>query len=236
MIGIIGAMEDEVAFLRGAIVDGETVRAGGYEFYLGALEGRSVVLLRCGIGKVNAAVGCALLIDRFKPGMVLNTGTAGGLDPSLSFGDTVIAEGLLYHDADVTGFNYVPGQLPGMPPVFNAAPGLVCAAEEAVDELRAEGALPEGIRHVRGIIGSGDVFLHESGKIAAVRSTFPCLTAADMEAAAIAQTCYLLSVPVLVIRALSDIAGAESPVTFDQFLAAASRNSAEIVRRIVRKS
>ncbi|MDR2019916.1 MAG: 5'-methylthioadenosine/S-adenosylhomocysteine nucleosidase [Treponema sp.] len=234
VIGIIGAMEEEVTLLRSGLEQAKTETAGGMEFYSGLLEKRPVTLLRCGVGKVNAAAGCALLIDRFRPAAVINTGSAGGIDPSLRFGDAVISDSLLYYDVDVTAFNYAPGQLPGMPPVFTVPEDLILRAEQAADELKREKILPEDFNHVRGLIGSGDRFMHEPERIAAVKKLFPRLGAVEMEGAAIAHTCFLFGVPALIIRALSDIAGAESPLTFDQFLPAAARHSGDIVRRIVR--
>jgi adenosylhomocysteine nucleosidase len=234
MIGIIGAMEDEVAMVKGWMGGIESQRTGGFEFFRGTLEGNPVVLLRCSIGKVNAAVGCALLIDHYKPSLVINTGSAGGIDPKLKFGDAVISAGLCYHDVDVTGFNYAPGQVPGQPAVFPVDEALVSRAEAAVQELKAEKALPDSFNHVRGIIASGDTFMHEPEKIDAVRRTFPEARAVEMEGAAIAHTCALFSVPCLIIRSLSDIAGVESPVTSEQFLPIAAKHSAEIVRRIVK--
>jgi adenosylhomocysteine nucleosidase len=234
MIGIIGAMEAEVALLRSAMEQTKTETAGAFEFISGKLEGKDVVLLLCGIGKVNAAVGCALLINRFKPELVINTGSAGGTDSALSFGDVIISDGLLYHDVDVTAFNYEPGQLPGQPPVFPVPEELVQRAEKAVDELKREGVLPKTLNHVRGIIGSGDVFMHDPDRINAARKTFPKMRAVEMEGAAIAHACALFKVPAIIIRALSDVAGVESPVTHDEFLPEASKNSAEIVRRIIK--
>ncbi|MDR3249090.1 MAG: 5'-methylthioadenosine/S-adenosylhomocysteine nucleosidase [Treponema sp.] len=234
MTGIIGAMEDEVTMIRDWMQNTETTSISGFKFYRGTLEGKPVVLLRCGIGKVNAAVGCALLIDHFKPGLVINTGSAGGIDPKLKFGDAIISTGLTYHDVDVTGFNYAPGQIPGHPAVFPVEESLVAQAETAVNELKAEKLLPPDFDHVRGIIASGDIFMHQPEKIETVRRVFPEVRAVEMEGAAIAQTCSLFSVPSLIIRALSDIAGVESPVTSEQFLPIAAKHSAEIVRRIIK--
>ena len=236
MIGIIGAMENEVSLLREAIENLEVVQTGRIEFYTGKLDGKDVVLLRCGIGKVNASVGCALLIQRFQPDFVLNTGSAGGIDPSLHFGDVIVSSALLYHDVDVTAFGYAPGQLPGLPPFFPANENLILKAEQAVDELKREKILPENLNHLRGVIGSADTFMCDPEKINSVRRRFPDISAVEMEGAAIAHCCHLFSIPVLVIRALSDIAGEESPVKFDEFLPVASKHSAEIVRRIIRKS
>ena len=235
MIGIIGAMEDELKLLRETMGKYVTQKTGIFEFYTGKIEGKDVTILQCGIGKVSAAVGCSLLIQHFKPGCVINTGSAGGISPGLKVGDAIISTGLVYHDVDVTAFKYAPGQLPGQPQIFPVDEKLVKLAEDAVDELKRENVLPASFNHLRGIIGSGDVFMHEAERIAAVRRVFPDVTAVEMEGAAIAHCCSLFSIPVLVIRALSDIAGAESPVSFDEFLPVASKHSAHIVMRIVKK-
>ncbi|MDR2069984.1 MAG: 5'-methylthioadenosine/S-adenosylhomocysteine nucleosidase [Treponema sp.] len=236
MIGIIGAMEDEVIMLRRAMTEVKSVpaRPGNFEFIQGNLEGKPAVLLRCGIGKVNAAVGCALLIERYRPEAVINTGSAGGIDSALGFGDAIISDGLVYHDADVVSSGYAPGQIPGMPAVFTVPEDLIRRAEQAVDELVGEGLLPKTFRHVRGLIGSADVFMDTEEKITRVRRIFPHIRAVEMEGAAVAHTCFLFSVPALIIRAVSDIAGAESPMKFDEFLPIASKHSGEIVRRIIR--
>jgi adenosylhomocysteine nucleosidase len=234
MIGIIGAMEDEVINLRSAMGQVETIKVGTFEYYKGILEGKDVVLCRCGIGKVFAAVGCALLIERFSPAIIINSGSAGGVDPSLSFGDAVIADALVYHDADVTGFNYEPGQIPGMPQYFSVPANLIAAAEKAVNDLKSEEVLPKKFNCVQGLIGSGDVFVHDPKMIASILSTFPKMKAVEMESAAIAHTCAIFNIPSLIIRALSDVAGEESPMTFDEFLPIASRHSGDIVTRIVR--
>jgi adenosylhomocysteine nucleosidase len=227
-------MEAEVALLRGAMTDIEAEKTADFEFYRGRLEGKDAVLLRCGIGKVNAAVGCALLIEKYEPHLVINTGSAGGVDPSLRFGDAIISLGSLYHDADVTGFGYPLGQIPGMPLIFETPEELVRLAEQAVDQLCAEGKLPADFHHVRGIIGSADIFMHEKRRLDTLRASFPQVSAVEMEGAAVAHTCRIFGVSALIIRAVSDIAGAESPMTFDQFLPIASKHSSEIVRRIIK--
>jgi len=236
MIGIIGAMEKEIFLLRDTIENLETRSIGVFEFFTGTIKGKHITLLRSGVGKVNAAVGCALLIENFKPDFVINTGSAGGIDPNLSFGDAIISTGLVYHDVDVTAFNYVPGQLPGQPPIYPVDKTLSSRAEEAVEELKKEKKLPDLFNYRRGIIGSGDIFMHNPEQIARVRKLFPDIAAVEMESAAIAHCCRLFSVPVLVIRALSDIAGIESPMKFDEFLPIASEHSARIVLRIIEKS
>jgi len=235
MIGIVGAMEKEMSLLCETMGNFKTEKNGIFEFLTGKIEGKDVTLLRCGIGKVNAAVGTALLIDRFKPSCVINTGSAGGISKELKFGDAVISTGLVYHDVDVTAFNYAPGQLPGQPQIFPVDEKLIKLAEESIDELVKEKILPGDFNHRRGLIGSGDIFMHEPERIDNVRKVFPGVAAVEMEGAAIAHCCHLFSVPCLVIRALSDIAGTESPMSFDEFLPIASKHSAHIVMKIIKK-
>jgi adenosylhomocysteine nucleosidase len=236
MIGIIGAMENELSLLCETMGKYTVEKTGGFEFFTGKIEGKDVTLLRCGIGKVNAAVGCALLIQQFKPDLIINTGSAGGIKKEQKVGDAVISTGLVYHDVDVTAFNYAPGQLPGQPQIFPVDETYIQLAENAVDELKRENVLPGTFNHCRGLIGSGDVFMHEVQRIAAVQKVFPDIAAVEMEGAAIAHCCHLFSVPALVIRALSDIAGAESPMSFAEFLPIASKHSAHVVIRIVKNS
>jgi adenosylhomocysteine nucleosidase len=234
MIGIIGAMEDEVINLRSAMEKVETIKVGTFEFYKGFLEGKEVVLCRCGIGKTFAAIGCAILIERVSPSIIINTGSAGGVDTALKFGDAIIADSLVYHDVDVTAFNYAPGQVPGMPQYFSIPNTLINTAEKAVADLKQEKVLPADFNCVQGLIGSGDVFVHDPKRIESIVNTFPNMKAVEMESAAIAHTCAIFKIPALIIRALSDIAGVESPMTFDEFLPIASKHSSDIVSRIVR--
>jgi len=236
MIGIIGAMEDELSFLCKTMGEFVSQKTGEFEFHTGKIENHDITVLRCGIGKVNAAVGCALLIQQFKPRYIINTGSAGGINQELKVGDAIVSTGLIYHDVDVTAFKYAPGQLPGQPQIFPVDEGLVKLAEDAVDELKREKILPASFNYRRGLIGSGDVFMHEPERIAAMRRVFPDIAAVEMEGTAIAHCCRLFSTPVLVIRALSDVAGVESPVSFKEFLPVASVHSANIVMRIIKRS
>ena len=123
--GIIGAMEPEVAILKAALKNSTTSNYGGYEFYQGLLNDTEVVIVQSGIGKVAAALATALLIDKFSPDYVVNTGSAGGFDQSLKVGDVVISSEVRYHDVDLTVFGYEIGQLPANPATFIPHPELV---------------------------------------------------------------------------------------------------------------
>ncbi|MEW6564297.1 MAG: 5'-methylthioadenosine/adenosylhomocysteine nucleosidase [Spirochaetota bacterium] len=233
MIGIIGAMEAELELLRGIMQDPVEHRIGAFTYSSGTLGKKEAVLLQCGIGKVQAAVGCAIMLQTFKLTALINTGSAGGIAQNLHFGDVVISEGLIYHDVDVTAFGYLPGQIPGQPQIFSADKTLQQLAETAIVNLKQQGRLPARLNYLKGIIGSGDTFMHEPEKISRLRATFPTIQAVEMEGAAIAHCCTIFSTPFLVLRALSDIAGQESPMKFDEFLPIASRHSSEIVMELI---
>ncbi|MBV0931815.1 5'-methylthioadenosine/S-adenosylhomocysteine nucleosidase [Marinobacterium weihaiense] len=225
-IALIGAMDQEVELLKNSLDELEAQNLSGFDFYTGRLHGAEVVLLKSGIGKVNAAIGTTLLLQTFAPDCVINTGSAGGFDCSLNVGDVVISDEVRHHDVDVTAFGYEPGQVPGLPPAFAADPLLARLAEECI-------ALLPHTRTVRGLIATGDSFMSCPDRVAHTRTLFPTMQAVEMEAAAIAQTCYQFNTPFIVIRALSDIAGKESNLSFSQFLETAAKHSAEMVMAIV---
>ncbi|EKG44478.1 MTA/SAH nucleosidase, partial [Vibrio cholerae HC-39A1] len=127
-IGIIGAMQQEVAILKDLIEDVQEVNQAGCTFYSGQIQGVDVVLLQSGIGKVSAALGTALLISQYAPDVVINTGSAGGFDASLNVGDVVISSEVRHHDADVTAFGYEIGQMAGQPAAFKADEKLMTVA------------------------------------------------------------------------------------------------------------
>jgi adenosylhomocysteine nucleosidase len=232
MLGIIGAEEEEIKLLSQWLENKTSEKFWQLSFTRGCLAGREVVLLCCGVGKVNAAVGTALLIDHYKPEAIINTGSAGGLHADLKVGDAVISSGLLYFDVDVTSFGRELGQVPGMPAVYKADEALAALAEQSVASLKAGGILPGDFRTLRGQIASGDQFMDKPERIEAVRKNFPDALAVEMEGAAIAQTAYLASLPFLIIRAISDVAGKTSSMSFEEFLPLAAKNSAEIVRSL----
>ncbi|GGB49576.1 5'-methylthioadenosine/S-adenosylhomocysteine nucleosidase [Fictibacillus barbaricus] len=225
-IGIIGAMEEEVVLLREQLTELEEKKIAGCEFYSGFLNNQEVVLLKSGIGKVNAAIGTTLLIQMYQPDAILNTGSAGGFHSGLNVGDVVISTDVRHHDVDATIFGYEYGQVPQMPANYLPDEKLVEVAVKAGENV-------QNIQVAKGLIASGDSFMSDHERVEDIRSKFPTLYAAEMEAAAIAQTCYQFSVPFVIIRSLSDIAGKDARVSYDQFLKKASKNSAELVQQIV---
>lgn len=225
--GIIGAMEEEVTLLRAKLTDCRTISMAGCEIYTGQLQGVDVALLKSGIGKVAAAMGATLLLEHCHPDVVINTGSAGGLAPSLSVGDIVVSTQVRYHDADVTAFGYQYGQMPGCPAGFAADDKLIHAAEQCISEL--------SLHAVRGLIVSGDAFINGSEGLARIRHHFPEAIAVEMEAAAIGHVCHNFGMPFVVVRAISDVADKQSHLSFDEFLVTAARQSTVMVERLVQK-
>ena len=230
--GIIGAMEPEVAILKGKLDNISTSEFGGYTFYQGQLDGCEVVICQSGIGKVAAALATALMIDKFSPDYVVNTGSAGGFDPALKVGDVVISSEVRYHDVNLTAFGYEIGQLPANPAAYIPHPTLVEAAEQSISSLNDIQA--QAIQTKVGLITTGDTFMTAEEDVNRARTNFPTMAAVEMEGAAIAHTCHQFSVPFVVIRSLSDIAGKESPTSFDEYLETASVNSSQLVLNMVK--
>ncbi|PKG24474.1 5'-methylthioadenosine/S-adenosylhomocysteine nucleosidase [Niallia nealsonii] len=227
-IAIIGAMEEEVALLRERITNKKEQQIAGFQFIEGSLFDKEVVLLRSGIGKVNAAMSTTILLENFKPDYLINTGSAGGLNPKLNVGDVVISKEVRHHDVDATIFGYEYGQVPQMPAAFEANAELVQIAETCAKEVGDHAV-------VKGLITTGDSFINDPEKVAFIQSKFQGLQAVEMEAAAIAQVAYQYKLPFVIIRSLSDIAGKESHLSFDQYLEKAAVHSANLVMTIVSK-
>lgn len=221
-VGIIGAMDEEVDLLRSKMTDREDIVIAGSEFYNGKIDTLEVVLLKSGIGKVNAAMGTAMLIEKFHPDVIINTGSAGGFHKELNVGDVVISTEVRHHDVDVTIFGYEYGQVPRMPAYFAPDDKLVSIAVKSAEKIN-------DIQVAKGLIASGDSFMNDPERVEFIRTKLPDLLAAEMEAAAIAQVAYQFGVPFVIIRSLSDIAGKESNISFDKFLETAAENSAELI-------
>ncbi|GAA5138144.1 5'-methylthioadenosine/S-adenosylhomocysteine nucleosidase [Thalassotalea piscium] len=224
--GIIGAMEPEVAILKDKLTNATIEQHAGFTFYQGQLDGVEVVIVQSGIGKVAAALATAILLDRYTPDYIVNTGSAGGFEQSLKVGDIVISTEVRYHDVDVTAFGYEIGQLPGNPPAYIPHQTLVDAAVANAKTLN-------NIQTLTGLITTGDTFMTKDDDIAKARENFPAMAAVEMEGAAIAHTCHQFGVPFVVIRSMSDIAGKESPVSFEAYLETASVNSSALVCKMV---
>ena len=227
-IGIIGAMEVEVVKLREKLTNKNEQKKGSFVFYTGTFNNVEIVLLQSGIGKVNAAIGATLLIDNFNPDYVINTGAAGGFLGDLKVGDIVISKELIHHDMDCTVFGYKMGQVPGMPASFVANEKLIAIADQSIHLL-------SDLQTKKATILTGDQFMNKPEATKKIKELFPAAEAVEMEGAAIAQVCYQFDIPFVVIRSISDIAGQENAMEYEEFVEIAAVNSAKMVTEMVRE-
>lgn len=227
MLGVIGAMEEEVAKLKEMMADVKVQHIASMEFYQGTLEGKEVVVVKSGIGKVNAAVCAQILVDCFQVSALVNTGIAGSLRKEIDIGDVVLSEDLVQHDMDAVAFSYPLGQVPRMDVFsFSADPDLIALAKECCQKVNPEIGI-----HV-GRILSGDQFIASKEKKEWMTEIFggDCC---EMEGAAIAQTAYLNKVPFVIIRAISDKADDSAHMDYPAFEALAIKRSVKLMKEMV---
>jgi len=227
MIGIIGAMDEEVSQLKEAMTGIEVVNKASMEFFKGILCGRDVVVVKSGIGKVNAAICAHILADTFNADVIINTGIAGSLHNDINIGDIVLSTDTLQHDVDAVAFGYEPGQIPRMDVLsFPADEKLADIAKKACEE-----ACPD-INVFTGRVVSGDQFIADSTVKNRIKSLFGGYCT-EMEGAAIGQAAYLNNVPYLVVRAISDKADDSASVDYPTFEKNAIKNLVNMMRKFV---
>lgn len=222
-IGIIVAMRKELDLLLPLLQDSEESRMSGFEFHCGKMGRHDVMVMQCGIGKVNAAMGALMLVNHFAPNFVINSGVAGGADKSVNVMDVVAGEKVSYHDV-WCGPESELGRVQGLPLYFEGSSKLL--------EL-----LPESGDIHRGLICSGDQFIDTMDEVNRIKGNFPEALAVDMESGAIAQVCYQCSVPFLALRVISDSPGASHDNTrqYLDFWTDAPRETFKLVKDIITK-
>ena len=227
-LGIIGAMQEEVETLLALTENKKELRKAGSVFYEGVLEGLNVVIVQCGVGKVNAAMCTQVLCDLFDVTHIVNTGIAGSLCADLDIGDLVVSQDAMYHDFDCGGFGYPIGKVPGMDTV--AFPG-----NEAMITLAYAAAEAVNPGHTRiGRVASGDQFICDKQvKDRIIANTQALCT--EMEGAAIAQTAYRNQVPFVILRAVSDKADDSAQMDYPTFERIAAHRCAEVTRSLARQ-
>ena len=227
-IGIIAAEQEEFeAILNIAKVE-ERKEIYELNFVKCKIKDKICVLVKSGVGKVNAARATQILIDNFKPDYIVNVGVAGGLNPMLSIGDIVIGETLVQHDFDITAFGHAKGYIPGVGEKIYADDYLVKKIEEAIGNQEEK-----VYKYEKGVIASGDIFctaIPMRDKIY-VKFNAECV---EMEGAAIGQVCSLCNVPFVVIRSISDTPNGENEVTYEKFIKLASERCANILKDFVK--
>ena len=227
-IGIIGAMEPEVALLKAQMTVERTYDQARMQFVEGLLGDVPVVVVQSGIGKVNAAACTQILIDTFAVTHVINTGIAGLLNPELQVGDIVISSDLVQHDMNVGPLNFAAGQIPGLPVFSFTAESLIERALASAKEVAPQ------LQVISGRVASGDQFVSSSELADHIYTTFGA-DCCEMEGASIAQVAWLNHTPFVVIRLMSDKPGTTSSVDYLTFEREASERSARITAAIIKK-
>lgn len=221
MIGIIGAMPEELEALLEILEYRQERMQGGFTLYQGTLASKPVLIAQCGEGKVNAAALTQLMLMQGVTRIIF-TGVAGAVDPSLKVGDIVISSDALQHDLDVTALGYELGQVPGEPLSWPADPTLRDLA------VRAAKAFTD-VTVITGRIVSGDQFIASVEKVAWLRETFGA-ACAEMEGASVAQVCARAKIPFVIIRSMSDTADHDAKVSFREFTPLAAGRAKTLVR------
>ena len=227
-LGIIGAMAVEVESLKAQMEDLTVVQKAGMEFYDGVLEGLRVVVVQCGVGKVNAAMCAQVLCDCFDVTHLVNTGIAGSLCAELDIGDLLISRDAMYHDFDAQHFGYEMGEVPGMGVLtFEADADMIALASAAAE------AVNPGHSRV-GRVASGDLFVAEKAvKEAIIAKTNALCT--EMEGAAIAHVAFRNKLPFVILRDISDKADDSAEMDYPTFEAIAARRCAQVARIMAKK-
>ena len=225
-LGIIGAMEQEVETLLGLLENKKSAVRAGSTYYEGVMDGLDVVVVQCGIGKVNAALCVQVLCDCYGVTHVVNTGIAGSLSADLDIADLVISKDAMYHDVDCVHFGYTMGQMPGMPVTY--------VADEKLVELAYAAAESVNPGHTRiGRVASGDQFVAvKELKDKIIEVTGGLCT--EMEGAAIAHTAYRNGVPFAILRAISDKADDSAEMDYPTFEAIAARRCAAVTMNLAK--
>lgn len=228
-IGIIGAMETEVKLLRSKLENPVSSDFAGLTFFEGTINGKNLIIVRSGIGKVNAALCAQALALKFGVDKIINTGIAGATSGGLKVFDFVASTEAVYHDMNIEFFGYKPGQVPGMEPFFTADKTMADAAEKAFANTK----FASEHKILKGRIASGDQFISDSAVKNHIKEVFNPLCV-EMEGAAIAHACTLNKVPFLILRCMSDMADDAGENTYNFNENSAAEASAQLVLELIK--
>ena len=220
--GIMVATPEEMKELKSIMVESEKITIFNLDFYKGKINRKEYVLVKCGVGKVNAARTTQILIDNFNIESIINVGVAGGLNNNINIGDIIIGENLVQHDFDITAFGYEKGYISETGRFFESDKELI----EKCKKVKID-----NVQIMLGTIASGDIFCTDIKMKEEIRTKLnsDCV---EMEGAAIAQVSYLCNVPFVVIRAISDIPNGNNQIDYDEFVEKAANNCAEFIKQL----
>ena len=226
-LGIIGAMDVEVATLKAKMENVTVTTVARMEYFAGTLEGLHVVVVQCGVGKINAAMCTQILIDRFDVTHIVNTGIAGSLCADLDIGDLVISQDAIHHDFDLRFWGRPVGQVPGMDVIAFPADDQLTEAAFAAAETVNPG------HNRQGRVASGDQFICSKAQKEKIIADTQA-SCAEMEGASIAHTAYRNGIPFVIIRAISDKADDSAEMDYPTFEAIAAARCAEVTCRLAK--
>lgn len=224
-IGIILAMKEELDELIPYLKNKKEIKIFDLMFYEGLISNQECILVLSGIGKVNAARACQILIDNMNVDYVINIGVAAGINMNLAIGDIVIGTKLVQHDFDITSFGHPKGYITGV--------GRFIETDKYLFNLFKKSCTDDVIVK-EGVIASGDIFCTDPQMAAKIKTKFDALCV-EMEGASIAQVCFLSGIPFIVVRSISDIPNNNNAIDFDSFLKEASKKVAKVLVRTVAK-
>ncbi|MEF3191586.1 MAG: 5'-methylthioadenosine/adenosylhomocysteine nucleosidase [Campylobacterales bacterium] len=224
IIGLLGAMREEIEPLLEAVGSYQLIEYAGNKFYFAKRNVHDLVIAYSKIGKVNAALTATLLLEKFGAQLILFSGVAGGINPSLNIGDLVVATKLVQHDVDLTPFGHPWGFIPESGDFYETDVRLRDIADDAAKEL--------GLTLLKGVIATGDQFVADEAKKRWIGATYGA-DALEMEGASVAAVCTLMGRPCFVLRSISDKAGESAAIDFDAFLVDASKRSAALILAMV---
>ncbi|MCZ0725984.1 5'-methylthioadenosine/adenosylhomocysteine nucleosidase [Aerococcus kribbianus] len=218
-IAIIAAMQAEITYYRKHLMIEKEHHLAHLTWWEATFKGHQIIFVESGIGKVNAAIAATVLAQE-TPDLLINSGSAGAVNPELSVGDIVISDATRYHDADAQAFGYEPGQIPQMPAEYPTSQQWSQAIEKVFQS--------HDYTVHSGLVLTGDSFIADNRVLAQIKADFPRAQCTEMEGAAIAQVAYQFNIPCLIIRAISDTASQDANILFDEFIDQAGKNSAKL--------
>ena len=225
-IGILGAMQEEISPLLEHYKTYETIAFGGNTFYKVSLSNKTLIIACSRIGKVHSSLSAATMILYFGCDKIIFNGVAGGINPSYKIGDLVIGEKLCQHDVDITIFGHPFGHF--------SDSKIFTQTDETLNELAKEVAKDLNITIHQGTIATGDQFISNKEKKGWIKNEFNA-DAIEMEGASVAVVCDNLNTPLCVIRAISDNAGDEALISYEEFLEHSAKQSASLVIKMIEK-
>nr|WP_248594363.1 5'-methylthioadenosine/adenosylhomocysteine nucleosidase [Buchnera aphidicola] len=224
-IGIVGAIDQEIKIFKKIIHYQETKNIGKFKIYIGKFKKNNIFLIKSGIGKVSASIAAMLLINIFQIDIIINSGSAGSLDPKIAIGDIIIPNKLCYYDVNLTNFGYFIGQIPQYPKNFKI--------NKFLYHILIETAVKFNVKFYTGLIITGDSFVRGKDFIEKLKFKFSRAIAVEMESTAIAQVCYQFNTPLIVIKSISDLSDTQATSNFKKNISLASLQSFNLVQLIL---